>query len=203
MCCSYYWSSSVWRYKFARRAFAMLETVELISLMPQSSFVYWPCWTKQARKLRITSLTDDIVDLGVVNLSLLTFSFVAGVLFGTFCSVYCFMRYDLYSFLSTSQSETWECALLQSLLQSEVRSEKRASRTSLSLREVRTCGFASVDVPFTNNAALHPLDLLCLSVLVVTLCLFACVFQESTYCKPVFETGKGNNGRRKGETFEG
>jgi hypothetical protein len=46
----------------------------------------------QARKTRLTSITEGIVDIGWAKLSLLMATFVAGILLGVFCTVFCFMR---------------------------------------------------------------------------------------------------------------
>jgi len=47
----------------------------------------------QARKTRLTSITEGIVDIGWAKLSLLMATFVAGILLGVFCTVFCFMRW--------------------------------------------------------------------------------------------------------------
>ena len=46
----------------------------------------------QARRTRLDSVTDAIVDLGWTKVSLLLASFAVGVVFGCFCTVACFMR---------------------------------------------------------------------------------------------------------------
>jgi hypothetical protein len=46
----------------------------------------------QARRTKLTSITEGIVDIGWAKLSLLMATFIAGVSFGVFCTVFCFMR---------------------------------------------------------------------------------------------------------------
>jgi hypothetical protein len=43
--------------------------------------------------MQISAISDALVDLGWINVSLLMATFVGGVTFGCFCTVFCFMRF--------------------------------------------------------------------------------------------------------------
>ena len=60
----------------------------------------------QAKRRGMKAVSDMVDDLGWINVSLLMVTFAGGVVFGCFCTVYCFMR-----FVSTP-SWPWLCACL-------------------------------------------------------------------------------------------